>query len=40
MNKIFANETIRNVWDSEHEKYFISVVDTVKVITESSNPQI
>lgn len=32
MNKIFANETIRTVWNSEHEKYFISFVDTVKVV--------
>ncbi len=39
MNKIFNNESIRTVWDKEKEKYFISVVDVVAVITESNNPQ-
>ncbi len=40
VNKIFNNETIRTVWDKEQEKYFISVVDIVGVISESDNPQI
>jgi hypothetical protein len=39
INKIFNNETIRTVWDKENEKYYISVVDIVGVISESSNPQ-
>ena len=39
VNKIFNNETIRTVWDKEREKYYISVVDIVRVITESDNPQ-
>ena len=39
INKIFNNETIRTVWDKESEKYFISVVDIVSVISESNNPQ-
>lgn len=39
VNKIFNNETIRTVWDKEQEKYFISVVDIVRVILESDNPQ-
>ena len=39
VNKIFNNETIRTVWDKEQEKYFISVVDIVGVISESDNPQ-
>ena len=37
INKIFNNETIRTVWDAEEEKYYISVVDIVSVITESSD---
>ena len=37
INKIFNNETIRTVWDDEEEKYYISVVDIVSVITESSD---
>ncbi len=39
VNKIFNNETIRTIWDKEKEKYYISVVDIVGVITESTNPQ-
>ena len=37
MNKIFNNETIRTIWDKDEEKYFISVVDIVSVITESKD---
>ena len=39
INKLFKNETIRTIWDKEEEKYYISVIDVVGVITESSNPR-
>ena len=39
VNKIFNSETIRTVWDKEQEKYFISVVDIVGVLAESSEPR-
>lgn len=39
INKIFNNETIRTVWDKEEEKYYISVVDLVGVLTESDRPR-
>ena len=39
INKIFNNETIRTVWDKENEKYYISVVDIVGVLSESDNPR-
>ena len=39
VNKIFNNETIRTVWDKEQEKYFISVVDIVGILSNSSNPR-
>ena len=39
INKIFNNETIRTIWDKEKEKYYISVVDIVGVISESDNPR-
>ena len=39
INKIFNNETIRTVWDKEEEKYFISVVDVVGVLSGSDNPR-
>lgn len=37
INKIFNDETIRTVWDKEEEKYFISVVDLVSVVSESKD---
>ena len=39
INKIFNNETIRTIWDKEEEKYYISVVDIVRVLTDSKNPR-
>ena len=39
VNKIFNNETIRTIWDKEQEKYFISVVDIVGVLADSSEPR-
>ena len=39
VNKIFNNETIRTVWDKEQEKYFISIVDLVGVLSESDRPR-
>ena len=39
VNKLFNNETIITVWDNEKEKYYISVVDIVRVLTGSTNPQ-
>ena len=37
INKIFNKETIRIVWDSKEEKYYISVVDIVSVVSESKD---
>ena len=39
VNKIFNDEKIRTIWDKEQEKYFISVVDIVSVISESKDAQ-
>ena len=39
VNKIFNNETIRTIWDKEQEKYFISIVDLVGVLSESDRPR-
>ncbi len=33
--KIFEDKNICTVWDSENEKWFISVVDVISVLTES-----
>jgi len=37
INKIFQNGEIRTVWNSEEEKYYISVVDIVGVLSESKD---
>ncbi len=37
INKIFNNETIRTIWNKDEEKYFISVVDIVSIISESKD---
>ena len=39
VNKIFNNETIRTIWDKETEKYYISVVDIVHILSGSNNPR-
>lgn len=39
INKIFNNETIRTIWSKEEEKYYISVVDIVRILTNSDNPR-
>lgn len=37
--KIFENKKVRSVWDSEQEKWFISVIDVIEILTESANPR-
>ena len=39
INKLFNDKTIRTVWDKQHEKYYISVVDIVGAVSESDNPR-
>jgi len=36
--KVFEDSTIRTVWDSDVEKWYISIVDVISVLTESVNP--
>jgi hypothetical protein len=36
--KLFENKKVRSVWDAEAEKWYISIVDVVGVLTESPNP--
>ena len=37
--KLFENRKVRSVWDSEQEKWYISIVDVIEVLTESPNPR-
>ena len=38
--KIYENSKIRTLWDSDAEKWYISIVDVIAVLTESKNPQV
>jgi len=31
---------VRTIWDTEKEKWYISIVDVITVLTESKNPQV
>jgi hypothetical protein len=37
--QLFEEKQVRSVWDAEQEKWFISIVDVVAVLTESPNPR-
>ncbi|MDP8171001.1 BRO family protein [Pasteurella skyensis] len=37
--KLFEDSQIRSVWDEEKEEWFFSIVDVVKVLTESKDPK-
>ena len=39
LTKTFENEKIRTVWNKDEEKYYISVVDIISVLTESTEPR-
>lgn len=37
--KLFENTQVRTVWDDEQEKWYISIVDVIAVLTDSPNPR-
>ena len=37
--KIFEDKKVRTLWDEENEKWYLSVVDVIEVLTGSSNPR-
>ncbi|MBE0513332.1 Bro-N domain-containing protein [Sulfurimonas sp.] len=37
--KLFEEKKVRTLWDDEQEKWYISVVDVVEILTESVNPR-
>ena len=37
LNKTFENKKVRTVWNPDEEKYYISVVDIVSILSESSD---
>jgi BRO family, N-terminal domain len=38
--KIFDQKKVRTLWDAEQEKWYLSIVDVIEVLTESPNPQV
>jgi hypothetical protein len=36
---LFENKKIRSVWDSEQEKWYISIIDVIEVLTGSNRPR-
>ena len=36
--QLFENKKVRTVWDAEQEKWFISIIDVIEILTESINP--
>ena len=37
--QIFEDRKIRTVWDSEQEKWYFSIIDTIEILTEQSDHQ-
>ncbi len=37
--KLFENTNVRTVWDDEQERWYISIVDVIAVLTDSSVPK-
>ena len=37
--KLFQEQRIRAKWDSEIEDYYYSIIDVIRILTESKNPQ-
>ena len=37
--KIFEEKKVRTLWDAEQEKWYLSIVDVVAILTESPNPR-
>ena len=38
--KIFEEKNVRTLWDGEQEKWYLSIVDVIAVLTDSPNPQV
>ena len=36
--KIFEEKKVRSLWDEEQEKWYISIVDVISILTDSVDP--
>ena len=37
--QIFNEQKVRTIWDSEQEKWYFSVVDTIAILIDTDNPR-
>jgi hypothetical protein len=37
--KLFEEKQVRSVWDAEQEKWYISIVDVIEILTGTDRPR-
>ena len=37
--KVFEDKKVRTLWDEEKEKWFISIVDVIEILTNTNRPR-
>jgi len=37
--KLFEDKKVRTIWDGEQEKWFLSIIDVIEILTDSPNPR-
>ena len=37
--QLFENKKVRTIWDAQQDKWFISIIDVIEVLTNSPNPR-
>ncbi len=37
--KLFEDKKVRTIWDEEQEKWYLSIVDVIEILTDSPNPR-
>ena len=37
---VFENQPVRRLWNEKEEKWYFSVVDVIRILTDSDNPQV
>jgi hypothetical protein len=37
--KLFEEKQVRSIWDAEQEKWYVSIVDVIGILTDSPNPR-
>lgn len=37
--KLFEEKQVRSLWDAEQEKWYISIVDVIEILTETDRPR-